>query len=110
MEERARRVGENEALFREVNERVREVAESFSVVSEYADFVCECGDGVCTKRIAMTLAEYELVRSDPRRFVIVDGHEAPAVERVVERGERFSVVEKDAGEPAALAVETDPRR
>ena len=35
--------------------------------------------------VALTLAQYEAVRANPRRFVIVRGHELPEVEVVVER-------------------------
>jgi hypothetical protein len=39
--------------------------------------------------------------------VIVDGHEDPRVETVVERRERFSIVRKDEGGPAAYVAEHD---
>lgn len=51
----------------------------------------------------MTIDEYRAVRSDPRTFAIVDGHEEPDVEHVVERTDRYTVVRKDPGEPARLA-------
>jgi hypothetical protein len=41
--------------------------------------------------------------------VTIPGHETPAVEVVIARYERFQVVEKDHGEPAELALATDPR-
>jgi hypothetical protein len=57
----------------------------------------------------MTIAEYEEVRSEPTHFAIANGHEVVDVERVVEKNDRFSVVEKFAGEAERIAVETDPR-
>ena len=99
------RVGKNEALFREVNERIREITTYDSDV----EFLCECGDPECAQPIVMTIHEYEAVRSDPTRFVVVPGHEVPALERVVEETDRFAVVEKRPGTPTELAVETDPR-
>ncbi len=105
MASRERRVGKNEALFREVNERIREITTWDSGV----EFLCECGDAECTQPIVMTLDEYEAVRSRPTRFLIVAGHEAADVERVVEENDRFAVVEKLPGQPTTIAVETDPR-
>jgi hypothetical protein len=73
-------------------------------------FVCECGRLGCTKLIQLTRGEYESVRENPRRFAIVDGHEILEAEEIVERHDRYLVVEK-AGDPAAEIVEhTDPRR
>ncbi len=99
------RVGKNEAIFREVNERIREI----TTYDGDVEFLCECGDQQCTQPIVMTIAEYEAVRSDPTWFLVVPGHEAPELERVVQRTDRFAVVEKHPGRPASIAVETDPR-
>jgi hypothetical protein len=109
LDERGKRVGQNEVVFREVNERLRELGESFSVVSELADFVCECADTSCTERVRLTLAEYEHVRSDPKWFLLVPGHEEPEYERVIEKHEVYDVVEKLPGGPAGIAIRDDPR-
>jgi hypothetical protein len=109
MDERTRRIGENEAIFREVNERVRETSATFSVETGDAQFICECGMTSCMERITMTLTEYEQVRADPTTFAIVRGHDIPDVEAVVHETDRFAVVRKHAGDPAALAAELDPR-
>jgi hypothetical protein len=109
MNGRERRLGENEVLYREVNERVRELHDSFGLDDQLIEFVCECARVECTERIRLTPAEYEHVRESGRRFALVDGHETPEVEEVVERGERFSVVEKRPGGPADLAESEDPR-
>ena len=105
MDERVGRVGRNEALFREVNDRIREI----TTFDGDLEFLCECGDEKCTRPIRMSIAEYESVRSRASRFAIVPGHETPEVERVVEQNERFAVVEKLPGVPTEIAVETDPR-
>jgi hypothetical protein len=109
MDERARRVGANEALFRHVNERILEVGERFGIGAAEADFVCECGDASCTELVALTLEEYEAVRVSPYRFFVVPGHDISDVEDVVEHHQRYDVVEKHAGEAAAVAAATDPR-
>ena len=109
MDERGRRIGENEIIFREVNERLRELGESFSFVSETTEFVCECADTSCTERIQMQLPEYEEIRSNPKWFLIIPGHEEPDYERVVEWRDGYAVVEKLPGGPARMAIRDDPR-
>jgi len=109
MDERARRVGENEALYREVNERVLELNDHFGGDQERIDFICECGYAECTERISLARADYERVRESGKRFAIVPGHELPDLETVVERNERFAVVEKRSGEPEQIAEARDPR-
>lgn len=109
MDERTRRIGENEAIFREVNERVRETSATFFVDTGDAQFICECGHASCMERITLTLTEYEQVRSDPTTFAIVPGHDLPDVETVLEQNERFAVVRKHEGDPAKLASERDRR-
>jgi hypothetical protein len=105
---RQQRVAKNERLFRQVNERIEEVNEALGK-GEPADFLCECGDESCTAPVSLTLEEYERVRAEPTHFVIAHGHEAPDVERVVEKTDRYAVVEKFSGEAERIAVETDPR-
>src|SRR5712691_1490140 len=112
MDSHAERMAKNETLFREVNERVDEVAESFSIVTgrdSLLDFVCECGHDGCTERIQLTQTEYEAVRAEPTHFAVLPGHEVPDAEIVIFRNERYVLVEKQPGEPAEIAIETDPR-
>jgi hypothetical protein len=105
---RQQRVARNEALFRQVNERIRQVNEPLDP-DERTDFLCECGDDDCTAPVSLTLAEYEEIRSTPTHFVVAHGHGTIDVERVVEKNERYSVVEKFRGEAERVALETDPR-
>jgi hypothetical protein len=110
--ERSRRLGANEALFREVNERVAEVVESFVEIEATinpVNFNCECGNGGCTEQIEMTLVEYETVRADPTRFAVRPGHELREIERVVEEHPNYLIVAKQDSEAEEVAVETDPR-
>jgi hypothetical protein len=109
MEDRGKRIGRNEVLFRDVNERLRELGEGFSLVSEESEFVCECGNSSCAERVRMTLAAYEEVRSDPKRFFVVKGHEMLDYERIVDDRENYLVVEKLPGGPAGIAIRDDPR-
>jgi hypothetical protein len=107
MDERARRVGLNEALFRTVNDEVRDVSKRFSVVAEPMSVVCECERSDCFERVELKLDEYERIRSDSTHFVVKPRHDAPDVESVVERHESYWVVRKHEGEAAELARRTD---
>lgn len=109
---REERLADNEALFREVNERVARVAEQFVEVDSTADpveFNCECGRAGCTEQIALTLVEYEAVRAVPTQFAVVPGHELPEIERVVARHPSYLVVDKQEEDAEHVARETDPR-
>jgi hypothetical protein len=105
---REERVGLNEAVFREVNERIDDLADTFDL--EHLDLVCECGNGDCLQRISMSQSEYERLRSDPQLFAVYPGHEATDVEAVVERRNGYDIVRKDEGAPERIAEATNPRR
>ncbi len=105
---RDERLAKNEALFRQVNERLLEVSTLLGTADSGPDFVCECPDEDCTDRIRLSIGEYEQLRSNPRQFVVLAGHEAQTVERVVADRGRYRVVEK-VGVPGEIAEDTDPR-
>ena len=109
MEERTLRIGLNEAVFREVNERVDALTREQGVDAERLDLLCECGDASCVERISLTTVAYSELRSDPTLFAVVPGHEAPEVERVVSTHGGYDVVAKLPGVPTEVAEETDPR-
>jgi hypothetical protein len=97
----------NEALFRDVNERIAESAERFD--AEETDFVCECADPNCTHRVSASLEEYEEVREDPTTFLLVPGHEQGDIERVVSDRGRFRIVEKVQAAVRRTVVRLNPR-
>jgi hypothetical protein len=105
-----RRVGMNEAIFRQVNEEIRSVGNELGVDEGMITVICECGDSQCTDRIRLPLAEYERVRGDSLLYVIASGHEFPEIESIVERARGHDVVRKQAPEAAEIARETDPRK
>jgi hypothetical protein len=114
MEPRVSRLAKNEALFREVNERIAEItAELDSSISQPESLdgvVCECSDPGCMERIGpISIGEYEKIRSDPKRFIIAAGHQAADVEDVVEELQAYWIVEKHEGVAADVARERDPR-
>jgi hypothetical protein len=105
------RVAKNEALFREVNERIREV--SGRVVAFDGDatleFVCECSKERCSEPVELTLAEYESIRSEPTHFLVAPGHVwQPETEGAVREYETYAVVEK-TGNAGDVASDKDPR-
>ena len=108
MEARDRRLAENEARFRALNERLREGSGSWGSGEGRLELVCECGDENCTLAIRLTPRDYELVRSDEAQFMVVPGHEQPELEDVVAEHEGWLAVRK-RGVAAEVARETDPR-
>lgn len=110
MDERERRVVENEARFRLVNERIRTVVSDEGVEDPGDDItvLCECGRAECTETIGIPLSLYEWTRAAPARFVLVPGHELPEFERVVRDDAGYAIVEK-IGEAEQLAANADPR-
>jgi len=96
MDPREERIARNEALIREVNDRIHEVGERLQVLpdDDALEFRCECGRPDCNEFVSMTASEYERVRSDNDRFAVVPGHEDPEIEQVVARADTYLVVDK----------------
>ena len=106
-QESERRVARNEDLFREANEAIERglwPGEQHPAVR----FVCECARVECGRMVEVSLGDYERIRSNPKRFVMVPGHQLPEVETVVEERPGYVVVEKDDGAGEA-AEQLDPR-
>jgi hypothetical protein len=108
--DRERRAGRNQALFREVNERLNEVASHRRSATPPDRFICECAHDDCFETMDVSLSEYETIRDVATRFFVApsDGHFIPEVERVLDKNERFWVVEK-LGQSATVAEKLDPR-
>jgi hypothetical protein len=99
----------NEAVFREVNERIEDLSQSFGLGGQPLDLVCECGDASCAEHIRMSADDYETMRQDATLFALYPGHETPDVEAVVSRHDGYDIVRKHRGDPAEIAKSTDPR-
>jgi hypothetical protein len=108
-DDQARRVGLNESIFREVNEQIESLNRDFGTERENMTAICECANGDCTERLEIPVAEYEKVRADARRYIIVKGHDLPEYEAVVAQEDGYDVVEKENDTAAQLAEEMDPR-
>jgi hypothetical protein len=110
LEERFARQARNEALFREVNERIAQLGANAQAWSPdgTVEFMCECGEeGGCGQRVRVPVAVYDRVRSQDDRFVVRPGHETLEIERAVEWTDDYVVVDKIP--EAELYVEDDPR-
>jgi hypothetical protein len=87
------RTGENEALFREVNERLKERKQEDSVWVSPSQWICECAEETCTERIEMSPLEYEQLRSESTQFAVApnEEHVSLDVERIVEKRDGYWV-------------------
>jgi hypothetical protein len=91
---RKERIAVNEALFRNANERTSQWEE----VREGTDpflYVCECADPDCRRRISLTREEYESVRQDSKHFAVIQGHQIPDAETVIDDRGEWAVIEKN---------------
>jgi hypothetical protein len=102
------RLARNQALFRDVNERVEKVAEQYTALAPLA-FICECAISDCGRRVELTREEYESIRSNPTHFFVLPDHVFPEVEAVVEDRGQFVIVEK-FGIGGRVAAAADGRR
>lgn len=69
------------------------------------EIMCECAVTQCRDMVQLRKAQYAAVRASPIRFIVLPEHVLEATERVVERTERYWVIEKvgaSADEAASL--------
>jgi|tagenome__1003787_1003787.scaffolds.fasta_scaffold20190586_1 hypothetical protein len=59
-------------------------------------FGCECGAAACDAKIAMTLAERDVVDHVNDRWAIAPGHQLQPNDQIVERHDRYWVVASPA--------------
>jgi hypothetical protein len=104
-----RRLAQNEALFREVNETVQGLEISNGHDDGLHEYFCECADVECTTRLKLTHSEYETARSKGTRFIVVRGHERSDIEHIVHECDRYLLVEKSGG-AGGEAAKLDPRK
>jgi hypothetical protein len=109
MDERAARIGRNEALFRSINENLEGLNDAMAPMTGTFEIVCECGAIECSQQIRLTPADYERVRADSALFLVCIGHVEPDVEDVVQATRDYEIVRKRPGAPAELARQLDER-
>jgi hypothetical protein len=101
-----RRLARNESLFRAANEAIGR-----GLWPEQEDtairFRCECATQ-CGQPVELSHREYERIRQNGRRFIVLEGHEIPGVEEVVERHGSWVVVQK-TGTGGNVAEQLEPR-
>jgi hypothetical protein len=89
----AKRAARNEEVIRGINKQIEEGAELHGAQGPMP-FHCECGQTTCLEQIDLPPSSYEKVLADRYRFIVLPGHEQPAIERVVEDRDTFLIVEK----------------
>jgi len=102
-----RRAAANEATIRDVNEGI-ERGQWPGEEDVPVGFRCECARLGCNQLVELSVREYEEIRANPRRFVLVPGHEFHDVETVVESRAGYVIVEKQ-DQAAEVAERHDPR-
>src|SRR4051794_4535684 len=87
------RAAKNEAAFRQANDELEQRRQELGIEGERFPFLCECDRLECTQVILVRPEEYEAARAHPRRFLVIEAHDADA--RVVSRHDGFVTVEKE---------------
>ena len=105
--QRQQRAGAGEATMRDVNEGI-ERGQWPGDEDTPVGFRCECARVGCNRLVELTVRQYEHIRSHPRRFVVVPGHELPDVEMVVATQPGYVIVEK-RDQAGAVAEQSDRR-
>lgn len=103
------RAARNQALFRAVNEKLRELNEAFSSVTETYAIACECADTTCVETLQIAMDDYLEVRENPDRFVVLRAHVFPDVERTVAQNDGYCVVEKNADVQSVAGSNDQPQ-
>ena len=101
------RAAAHEATIRDVNEGI-ERGQWPGDEDTPVGFRCECARVGCNRLVELSVRQYEQVRSHPRRFVVLPGHELPGVETVVATRPGYVIVEK-RDQAGAVAEQSDPR-
>lgn len=97
---------ENEAAFRDANERIRAAERALDPPLERVPYLCECDDVQCREVMSLTASEYERIREDGATFAVLYGHRTDG--EVLEEHDSYAVVRKpDRGGEVARAL--DPR-
>ncbi len=91
---REERLARNEAMFREINERLESRIQTFTNGEAELTLLCECAGTDCTDRIRLSPGAYAAVREDGRRFLLRPNHERLDIEEVVEANDEYEVVRK----------------
>ncbi len=98
-----RRRAENEVVFKQRNDAIKDVAKDVLENDDKVDLslqlTCECSNEECRDIVELPLREYEKARRSTRDFIIKPGHEHEDIEQVVYR-DGYLIVEKFEEPPA----------
>ena len=108
-DDRIRRVGENEALYRLVNERINALSSGVVTTTREFGVICECATLACNTQIMISPGVYEQTRARSDHFIVLRGHQLGDIETVIEDHQTFFVIEKTPEEAKRIAQEMDPR-
>lgn len=105
-----RRLAENEVMFRKLNESIQEGINRTNelalednqpehIIKQLNDnqplfFYCECSDEKCIQRIEIGHQLYNEIHKHRNRFIVSNGHQVVAIERVVSKEPNYMIVEK----------------
>ena len=84
------RAAKNQQLFRELNNAISKLRYS----SAFNEYVCECGMKTCLEVIHLTHDEFDEIRLERSRFVVLPGHWSPKAERLVRETASYHIVER----------------
>ena len=104
-DEREIRAARNQSMFRAINERLTREDRMAEITGGHM-IACECADATCVQTLAITTAQYQEIRREPRRFAVLPGHVYPDVENVISESGAYVVVEK-IGQAAQVAEELE---
>lgn len=103
----AKRLAENEVVFRQTNERVQQRLRKLQAEAKeegYPDklledstslyFYCECSDENCRERIVMKPGLYGSLHKDRAQFIIIPGHSVSSIENIIKSTPNYEVVKK----------------
>jgi hypothetical protein len=107
VDQREKRMAQNEALFREVSERIKATADGLGSDVDF-EYFCECANPDCTFQVSLTAAEYENVRTDPTQFFVLPRHFTPEIETLASENKDYWIVRK-TGDAGAYVEQLDPR-
>lgn len=110
-----RRLAENEAVFRKLNEQVHigfeetnrlarednqpEFHVSYQRFNRPLHFYCECSDEKCAKRIRISVGEYQRIHESRDRFIVVPEHDVEHIEKIIDKNDDYWTVEKNFTPP-----------
>jgi hypothetical protein len=70
----------------------REIDDELAGARSVLQIPCECGRSACAEVIALQWSVYEQAKREPRRSLLVPGHELPRIGRALSRCDSFVVV------------------